>query len=81
MNTATRIQGFVKTWKTNGWGFIYAQDGEDYFVHYKSLCDRRSLIPDQLVEFTGIPGSKGRPEARDVRVVEEINKKENLTSE
>ena len=78
MNTATRIQGFVKTWKANGWGFIYGQDGDNYFVHYRSLRDRRSLVPDQLVEFTGIPGSKGRPEAKDVRVVEENKQKGEL---
>jgi cold shock CspA family protein len=70
MNTAARIQGFVKTWRNNGWGFIYGQDGEDYFVHYRALSGRRSLVPDQLVEFTAVPGSRN-PEAKDVRVVEE----------
>jgi cold shock CspA family protein len=69
MNTATRIQGIVRTWKT-GYGFIRGQDGEDYFVHHAALRGRRSLMHDQLVEFSVAPGIKG-PEARDVYVVEE----------
>jgi cold shock CspA family protein len=70
MNTATRIVGIVKTWKPNGWGFLYGQDDQDYFVYYRSLVGRRSLIENQVVEFTATRGSKG-PEVRDVYVVEE----------
>jgi cold shock CspA family protein len=69
MNTATRLQGIVRTWKTN-YGFIHGQDGEDYFVHCGSVRGRRSLIPRSVVEFYVTPGVKG-PEAKDVCVVEE----------
>ena len=69
MNTTTRLQGIVRTWKDR-FGFIRGQDGEDYFVHRGSLRAQKSLTLDQLVEFSVAPGKKGS-EAKDVCVVVE----------
>ena len=68
---AERIQGTVK-WFNNskGYGFISQENGEDVFVHYKSIVGEgyRTLNENDEVEFTVTEGQKG-PQAIDVKVV------------
>jgi CspA family cold shock protein len=55
-----------------GYGFIRKDDGQDIFVHYKSISmnGRRTLKENQKVEFTEAQGQKGL-QASDVVVVGE----------
>jgi len=54
--------GIVK-WFNNarGFGFIQRADGEDVFVHYRSIASEgfRSLTEGQRVEFNVEQGQKG----------------------
>lgn len=63
-----REQGTVK-WFDNskGYGFIRRANGEDLFVHFKSIQmdGYKTLTEGQTVEFTLADGKKG-PEAKDV---------------
>jgi CspA family cold shock protein len=69
---AERIQGTVK-WFNNskGYGFISQENGEDVFVHYKSIVGEgyRTLNENDKVEFVVTEGQKG-PQAAEVQVVE-----------
>jgi len=66
-----REKGSVK-WFNNdkGFGFITREQGEDLFVHFKSIVSDgyRSLAEGQLVEFTVTQGKKGL-QAEEVTVV------------
>ncbi|NOX18507.1 MAG: cold-shock protein [Chlorobi bacterium] len=66
-----RREGTVK-WFNNskGFGFIQQEDGEDVFVHYKSITGDgyKTLEEGQKVQFTIGEGEKG-PQAQDVEVV------------
>ncbi len=66
-----RREGTVK-WFNNskGFGFIQKEDGEDVFVHYKSITGDgyKTLEEGQKVQFTIGEGEKG-PQAQDVEVV------------
>ena len=57
-----RIQGIVK-WFNNakGFGFITRDNGEDVFVHFRSIRGEgyRTLTQGQSVEFELIEGPKG----------------------
>ncbi len=57
-----REAGTVK-WFNNrkGYGFIERSDGEDVFVHYRSIQSDgyRALVDGQKVEFTVTSGEKG----------------------
>jgi cold shock protein len=68
---AERKQGSVKWFNsTKGFGFISQPDGEDVFVHFKSIVGDgyRSLAENDKVEFTVIQGEKG-PQASEVKVI------------
>ncbi|MBK8943986.1 MAG: cold-shock protein [Ignavibacteriae bacterium] len=68
---AERKEGTVK-WFNNskGYGFIQQSEGEDLFVHFKSIVGDgyKSLKEGQKVEFTVGEGQKG-PQAQDVKVL------------
>lgn len=55
-----------------GFGFITLDDGEEIFVHFRSIkgAGHRHLKPGQEVRFNIIEGEKG-PQAEDVSVVSE----------
>lgn len=65
-----RQTGTVKWFNgSKGFGFIAAEDGEEYFVHFRSVRkDSKRLTPDKKVEFTLVQGKKGA-EADDVFVL------------
>ncbi|MDX1572325.1 MAG: cold-shock protein [Xanthomonadales bacterium] len=53
-----------------GYGFISRENGDDVFVHYRSIVGEgfRSLEENQRVEFFVVPGQKG-PQADQVVVL------------
>ncbi|NKI17814.1 cold shock domain-containing protein [Spongiibacter sp. KMU-166] len=69
-----RERGAVKWFNVSkGYGFITRENGEDVFVHFRSIRDkgrgRRSLVEGQEVEFVLSDGEKG-PQAEDVLVLD-----------
>ncbi|PID63055.1 MAG: cold shock domain protein CspD [Gammaproteobacteria bacterium] len=62
MSDSDRIKGTVK-WFDNakGYGFIVSPDGEDVFVHFRSIVGEgyRSLNEGQPVEYVASRGDKG----------------------
>lgn len=67
---AIREQGTVKWFNSGkGFGFIQRTQGDDVFVHFRSITGDgfRILEEGQLVTFTISQGQKG-PQAEDVRV-------------
>jgi len=70
---AERQRGTVKWFDSaKGFGFIIKADGEDVFVHYRSILGEgyRSLDEGQVVEFVGTRGEKGW-QASEVVIVDE----------
>lgn len=68
---AERKEGTVKWFNSSkGYGFIQQEDGEDLFVHFKSIIGEgyKSLEEGQKVEFTVGEGQKG-PQAQDVKAI------------
>lgn len=66
-----RERGVVKWFNIKkGFGFIAWEEGEDVFVHFRSIRGQghRSLEEGQKVKFTVIQGDKG-PQADDVSAV------------
>ncbi len=66
-----RERGEVKWFNmSKGYGFITRDNGEDVFVHFRSIqgTGRRGLSEGQQVEFTVSEGEKG-PQADEVSVV------------
>lgn len=66
-----REQGTVKWFNFNkGFGFITRENGEDIFVHFRSIRGkgRKSLPEGQRVEFVVTKGDKGL-QAEDVEVI------------
>jgi CspA family cold shock protein len=69
--TGEREQGKVKWFNgTKGFGFIVKDDGEEIFVHFRSIrgAGRRGLRDGQRVSFAVVQSDKG-PQADDVEVV------------
>jgi len=67
---ADRKKGTVKWFNsTKGFGFISQTDGEDVFVHFKSIIGDgyKSLQENDKVEFTVTQGDKG-PQASQVTI-------------
>ena len=63
-----RQTGTVKWFnEAKGYGFIQREDGDDLFVHFRSIQGTgfRTLSEGQKVEFTVGQGQKG-PQAEDV---------------
>lgn len=66
-----REQGTVKWFNFNkGFGFITRENGEDIFVHFRSIRGkgRKSLPEGQRVEFVVTQGDKGL-QAEDVEII------------
>ena len=60
------ITGIVKKWNSDkGWGFIEADDGEDYFFHISSLRSGQQIKNNSRVKFDSSDGQRG-PEAENV---------------
>ncbi|HEY6130493.1 MAG TPA: cold-shock protein [Halioglobus sp.] len=67
-DTATRASGTVKWFNVSkGFGFIVKDDGEEIFVHFRSIRGegRRGLRDGQKVNFVVAQSDKG-PQAEDV---------------
>jgi CspA family cold shock protein len=68
---AERSIGTVK-WFNNskGYGFISQENGDDVFVHFKSIVGDgyKTLKENDKVEFTVTDGAKG-PQAADVKIL------------
>ncbi len=70
-NDASRESGTVKWFNvTKGFGFITRDQGDDVFVHFRSIRGKghRSLLEGQRVRFTVTESDKGM-QAEDVSVV------------
>jgi CspA family cold shock protein len=70
---AAREKGTVKWFNASkGFGFIQRDQGEDVFVHFKSIIGDgyRTLAEGQRVEFTVTQGQKGL-QAESVTVIDE----------
>jgi len=68
---AERKEGTVKWFNSSkGYGFIQQEDGDDLFVHFKSILSDgyKTLEEGQKVEFTVGESDKG-PVAQDVKVI------------
>ena len=65
-----REMGNVKWFSgSKGFGFITRDNGEEIFVHFRSLQkDSKRLSPGLDVEYAVVDGDKG-PEAADVKVI------------
>lgn len=66
-----REQGIVKWFNVNkGFGFITQSNGDDIFVHYRSIRGhgRKKLIDGQAVSYTVINSNRGL-QADDVEVI------------
>ncbi|MEJ2059547.1 MAG: cold-shock protein [Gammaproteobacteria bacterium] len=66
-----RKMGNVKWFNlTKGFGFIVQDDGQEVFVHYRSIrgSGRRYLREGQRVEYTVVQQPKG-PQAEDVQIL------------
>lgn len=60
--------GTVARWVgKQAFGFIIAEDGNEYFVHKSQCPDGQPLLPGDRVEFAIVPSPKG-PVAVDVSV-------------
>jgi len=67
--TAALLRGKVKWFSdVKGYGFLTAETGEEYFVHYTSILTKgfKTLLQDEEVAFSLALGAKG-PYAVDVR--------------
>ncbi len=70
--TSNRERGTVKWFNvTKGYGFITRANGDDIFVHFRSIRGkgRRSLTEGQVVEFVLTEGEKG-PQAEEVSIIQ-----------
>ncbi len=57
---SSKETGSVKWFNASkGFGFISRSNGEEIFVHFRSIVGQRSLRDGQLVEFSVTTGSKG----------------------
>ncbi|MCY4045672.1 MAG: cold-shock protein [Cellvibrionales bacterium] len=71
MVSEEREQGTVKWFNVNkGFGFITQSNGDDIFVHYRSIRGhgRKKLIDGQAVTYTVINSNRGL-QADDVEVI------------
>ena len=76
-NASDKERGSVKWFSSSkGYGFITREQGEDVFVHYRSISGKghRSLYEGQVVEFSVSLGDKGL-QADDVVVIEDVKKR------
>ena len=67
------VQGYVKWFDSaRGYGFITAQDGNDYFVHYSAIDGEgyRTIDKDRDVEFEIEINSENKTRAINVKELE-----------
>ena len=67
-----KIRGRLKTWiEPKGFGFLAADDGNDYFIHIKALQRSGYSEPmvDDVYEFSPAPGRDGRMQADNLKRV------------
>jgi cold shock CspA family protein len=65
-SSSKKESGSVKWFNASkGFGFITRANGEEIFVHFRSIAGQRSLRDGQRVEFIVTQGSRG-PQAEDV---------------
>jgi len=67
------MEGKVKFFnEVKGWGFITADDGTEFFVHYSNIQKEghKNLLPDQRVSFEKSENEKGK-KALNVKVLDE----------
>jgi CspA family cold shock protein len=60
----------TRVFPDRGFGFIAADDGHDYFVHYSALLDKmrfEDVRPGMVVTFGLVEGPRG-PRAANVRI-------------
>lgn len=66
------MQGTIKFFqKVRGWGFVKADDGKEYFVHYSQIQMNgfRTLNEDDVVNFELGVGKDGKEQAVDVKPI------------
>ena len=52
--------GVVKVWKeSEGWGFIYGDDGYDYFFNISNVRKGQKILNNKRVKFDIFQGSRG----------------------
>ena len=70
--TGPREEGTVKWFNsTKGFGFITCEDGEDVFVHYRSIRGRNRYLLREGATVSYVLGRSGKgPQAEDVDLVE-----------
>jgi len=70
--TGPREEGTVKWFNsTKGFGFITREDGEDVFVHYRSIRGRNRYLLREGSTVSYVLGRSGKgPQAEDVDLVE-----------
>ncbi|MGB2024114.1 MAG: cold-shock protein [Litorivicinaceae bacterium] len=70
--TGPREEGTVKWFNsTKGFGFITCEDGEDVFVHYRSIRGRNRYLLREGANVSYVLGRSGKgPQAEDVDLVE-----------
>ena len=70
--TGPREEGTVKWFNsTKGFGFITREDGEDVFVHYRSIRGRNRYLLREGATVSYVLGRSGKgPQAEDVDLVE-----------
>ena len=66
--TGPRVKGEIKWFNVSkGYGFITQEDGDDVFVHYRSLRDQDRYSIKEGMEVTFVLGRSGKgPQAEDV---------------
>lgn len=66
--TGPRVKGSIKWFNVSkGYGFITQEDGDDVFVHYRSLRDQDRYGIKEGMEVTFVLGRSGKgPQAEDV---------------
>lgn len=65
------MRGNVKRFNQfKGFGFIYGDDGNDYFFHYSQLMmdGYKTIRANESVEFTPVMSERG-PQAHDIMVI------------
>ncbi len=69
------MKGTVKWFDdAKGFGFVTGEDGQEYFVHWKSIVtsserERKFLVADENVEFDQLETNKGTQAINVVRLM------------
>ena len=66
------MKGHVKNIHERGFGFIRADDGREYFFHFRALAQGLPFsdqLVERRVEFELVEGPDNRPRAENIRPV------------